>query len=203
MTSRYDPLVILNRHGISACLWGEDALAFYEVPTVLFETYVLVPDEDLDRATAILRSSEGYHQPPPDKKEMRIVIFRQVFLKYWSHRFMGPWSQTTGLQLLPAEEFAYFAINKHTTIAEGPCLYPRLAGFIEALVKKFIQATDVRSEISYCLHTRLHLAYLCGSAPERHSVLNDLSPKARRVWKDLLDEKLMIGEEERRIYRED
>ena len=203
MNSRYEPLLILNRHGISACLWGEDALAFYAVPTVLFETYVLVPDEDLDRATEILRSSQGYDQPPPDEKEMRTVRFRQVFLKYWSHRFMGSWSQMTGLQLLPAQEFAYFTINKHTTIAKGPRLYPKLEDFIESLVKKFVEATDVRSELAYCLHNRLYLAYLCGSAPERHSVLNNLSPKARRVWKDLLDEQLILGEEGRRIYRED
>jgi hypothetical protein len=37
---------------------------------------------------------------------------------------------------------------------------------------------------------------------DRYSVLEDLSPKARRLWKDILEEKLISGEEGREIYRE-
>ena len=79
---RYEPLAILHRHAISACLWGEDALFFYKVPTVVFETYVLVPDQDIDRASAILGVCDGYQQPPPDEKQMRLVPFLQVFRNY-------------------------------------------------------------------------------------------------------------------------
>jgi hypothetical protein len=200
MRPRYEPLEILHRHSISACLWGEDALAFYKVPTVLFETYILVPDEDLDKASAIFLSLPGYYHPPLDDELLNTVVFTQVFLKYWSHRFMGPWSKSTAMQLLPAQEFAYFTINDRTTIAKDSRLYPKLADFIEALVTKFVEPTDVESEVAYCCHARLYLYYLSDSAPERDLISNSLSPRAQRVWKDIMEGKLIIGEEGRKFY---
>ena len=202
MASRYEPLAILHGHGISVCLWGEDALVYYKVPTVVFETYVFVADQDLNRASEILRACDGYEQSPPDEKEMRTIAFRQIFRKYWAHRFMGPWSNMTGLQLLPTQEFAYFTINEHTIIAKGPCLYPKLGAFIEALVKKFVEPTEVQGELAYCGHTRIYLAYLSDSATERYAVLDTLSPRAHRVWKDRLDQKLAVGEDGRKMHRE-
>ena len=93
---RVEPIEMLHRNHIKTSLWGEDALCFYQVPTVVFELYLRVPDEELQRASVILSSSPGYRQVPPDTEEMQASCFREVFVKYWSHRFLGSWSDVTG-----------------------------------------------------------------------------------------------------------
>jgi len=201
MDSRDGPVEILRRHDIAACLWSEDALSFYGVPTVVFELYLLIPDEDLDKASTILSSSPGYQRIPPNDREMEIHTFRQVFLKYWSHRFMGPWSDITGVQLLPAQEFAHFTISKTTTIRHGPCLYPKLADFIEALVEKYLETTNTLSEVAFMAYVRVHLFYLAGSAVDKYVVLDNLSPKARLLWTHVLEDKMMSGKEGLEMYR--
>ena len=201
MDSRDGPVEILRRHDIAACLWSEDALSFYGVPTVVFELYLLVPDEDLDKASTILSSSPGYQHIPPNDREMQIHTFRQVFLKYLSHRFMGPWSDITGVQLLPAQEFAHFTISNDTTIRQGPCLYPKLADFIEALVAKYLEMTNTRAEVAYMAFVRIYLFYLGEYAVEKYSVLDYLSPKAHLLWTHVLQGKMMFGEEGLEMYR--
>src|SRR5947207_2842250 len=66
MHPRYGPVEILHEHNIAVCLWSEDALRFYKVPTVLFELYLLVPDDDLNKSSSILSSSPGYRHVPPN-----------------------------------------------------------------------------------------------------------------------------------------
>src|SRR5436190_15406400 len=166
---RLEPIEILCRNDIKTCLWGEDALGFYQVPTVVFELYLLVPDEELQRASIILSSSPGYRQVPPDTEEMQVSRFRQVFLKYWSHRFLGSWSDVTGVQLLPAQEFAHFTISGETSISRDICVYPKLSCFIEALVEKYLERATKRSEVAHLAHIGMHLLYLGDCAVERSS----------------------------------
>jgi len=198
---RFEPIDILRRNNIKSCLWAEDALGFYHVPTVVFELYLLVPDQDLQTASIILSLSSGYHKVPLPREEVELTPFREVFLKYSSQRFIGPWSDVTGLQLLPAQEYAHFTISEETTIAFGSRVYPKLSSFIEALVDQYLERTTNRGEVDHSAHVGMHLSYLGGHAVERYSALEDLSPKARRLWKDILEEKLILGEEGRQIYR--
>lgn len=198
---RLEPIETLHRNHIKTCLWGEDALSFYQVPTVVFELYLLVRDEDLQRASAILSSSPGYRQVPLDTEEMQVSRFRQVFLKYWSNRFLGSWSDVTGVQLLPAQEFAHFTMSEETTVARDLCVYPKLSSFIEALVEKYLERATDRGEVAYLAHVAMHLLYLGDCAAERYSVVDSLSPKTRLLWKDVVEEKLIFGEKGREIYR--
>lgn len=198
---RLEPIEILRRNHIKNCLWGEDVLGFYQVATVVFELYLLVPDEDLQKSSAILFSSPGYRQIPPDTEEMQVSRFRQVFLKYWSHRFLGSWSDVTGVQLLPAQEFAHFTISEETTIGRDICVYPKLSCFIEALVEKYLEKATNRAEIAHLAHIGMHLLYLGDCAVERYSVMDTLSPKASLLWKDVVEEKFIFGEKGRDIYR--
>ena len=179
---------------------GGGRFGFYQVPTVVFELYLLVPDEELQRASVIL-SSPGYRQVPPDTEEMQVSCFREVFLKYWSHRFLGSWSDVTGVQLLPAQEFAHFTISGEITILRPLCVYRKLSGFIEAFVEKYLEKTTNRGEVAYLAHLGMHLLYLGNCAVERYSVLESLSPRARVLWKDVVEEKLLFGEKGRETYR--
>jgi hypothetical protein len=198
---RLESIYILRQNHIKPCLWAEDALGFYQVPTVVFELYLLVPDEELQTASTILSSSPGYRQVPPDAEEMQVSRSRQVFLKYWSHRFMGSWSDVTGVQLLPAQEFAHFTISGNTTVMRDFCIFPKLSSFIEALVEKYLESATNRGEVAYLAYIGMHLLYLGAFAVERYSVVDDLSPRASLLWKDVVEEKFIFGEKGRDIYR--
>ncbi|KAF2475535.1 uncharacterized protein BDR25DRAFT_382564 [Lindgomyces ingoldianus] len=43
---RHQPCYILHDHGIPCVVWFEDAVAYYGVPTIVFDLYVLVSDID-------------------------------------------------------------------------------------------------------------------------------------------------------------
>lgn len=132
MSSRYQVVELLRSHGVTSCLWAEDALAYYSVPTVLFELYLLIPDVDLDKAVSILSSASEYKQLPPNNHEMATNLPRQFFLQYWSSRYTNPRGRDDriGIQLLPAVEFADFTITPLTTVEDDLLLYPTLAAFI-------------------------------------------------------------------------
>lgn len=178
-------------------------MGFYQVPTVVFELYLLVADKDLQRASTILFFSPAYRRVPLNTKEIEVAPFRQVFLKYSSHRFLGPWSDVTGVQLLPAQEYAHFTISEETTIVRDFRLYPKLSSFIEALAEKYLEKATNRGEVAHLANVGMHLIYLGSCAAERYSVLESLSPKARLLWRDVVDEKLILGEEGREIYRKE
>jgi hypothetical protein len=194
MHPRLEVVQILHEAGITSCLWSEDALAFYNVPTVVFELYLLVPDGDLEKASSTIACSPGYKHVPPDDDEMRLNLPRQHFLQYWSHRFIAPWYDGTGVQLLPAERFAQFNICPETTVRMGSLVYPKMTEFIESLVCQYLRSAKTRPEIAYRSHLAMHICYLGDYAPDRHEVLQYLSPKARRLWKDVLDGTVCFGE---------
>jgi len=193
---RFQPIDIL-RENIKSCLWAEDALAFYQVPTVVFELYLLVPDEDHQRASScILFFSPDYGPVPLSREQISLLSFREVFLKYSWHRFMGPWSKTTKLQLLPAREYAHFTISGETTVVYGIRVYPKLSCFIEALVEQHLETASSRRELHRLFRVMMYLAHLGDYSVERNSVLQNLDPKARRLWKDILERTFILGEED-------
>lgn len=46
----------------------------------------------------------------------------------------------------------------------------------------------------------MYLFYLAAHSPERHTVLVLLSPKPRRLWEDILNDKLIVGGQEIEHY---
>ena len=76
---RLEPIDILRRNNIKSCLWAEDALGFYQVPTVVFELYLLVPDQDLQTASTIVSSHHDYQRVPIPQDEVDLAAFREIF----------------------------------------------------------------------------------------------------------------------------
>jgi hypothetical protein len=71
MQKRYNVIRILENAGFTPCLWSEDALSYYNVPTVGFELYILLPDSDIERTSSLLAINllpervNGEIQSPP------------------------------------------------------------------------------------------------------------------------------------------
>ena len=59
---RLKPASALHKAGIKCLVWGEDALAFiYLVPTRLFDLHLVVPDQDVNRASNEIMQSLPYN----------------------------------------------------------------------------------------------------------------------------------------------
>jgi hypothetical protein len=202
MQTRHNAIRLLQNAGFTPCLWSEDALAQYNVPTVGFELYVLLPDTDVERASSLLARTPGYRQDPPRNSEMGKYSFRRYFLRYWSHRYMGPDSETTGVQLLPAEEFAHFHISPESTVKRGDLLFPRLADYVESLVHQYLRPVSTTEEVMYQTNVKLHLLYLAEYATEPRSVLPLLSPKAHRLWEHMSNNEFIGGVEGIEYYND-
>ncbi|KAI1263921.1 hypothetical protein F5Y18DRAFT_391852 [Xylariaceae sp. FL1019] len=59
---RYAPCRILLEHSVPSLLWFEDAIGAYDVPTVVFDLHLIVPDIDL---AAAVFSQKGWQPEPP------------------------------------------------------------------------------------------------------------------------------------------
>jgi hypothetical protein len=203
MRFRYQVVELLRSHGVDPCLWAEDALSFYGVPTVLFELYLLIPDADLAKAVSILSSAPEYKQVPPNNLEMATNAPRQYFLQYWSSRFTKPpgGDDRVGVQLLPAMEFADFSITSFTTVKRGEFVYPTLPAFIESLVYQYLRFADTLPTLAYRAHVCMYLSYLAEYTPEGHAALGVLSPRSRRLWEDMLNDEIMFVKKGIDYYR--
>lgn len=60
---RYPACRLLKESGIPCYLWAEDALAYYGVPTVVFDVHIVVGDV---KKAADALVERGWHPPPPD-----------------------------------------------------------------------------------------------------------------------------------------
>ncbi|CZR55636.1 uncharacterized protein PAC_05524 [Phialocephala subalpina] len=56
--TRFQPCYLLRDSNIPCVIWGEDAVGYYGVPTVVFSFYILVPD--IDQAAEVL-IQRGWH----------------------------------------------------------------------------------------------------------------------------------------------
>lgn len=59
---RYPACRLLKESGIPCYLWAEDALAYYGVPTVVFDVHIVVGDV---KKAADALVERGWHPPPP------------------------------------------------------------------------------------------------------------------------------------------
>ncbi len=61
---RHQPCYVLHDHGIPCVVWFEDAIAYYGVPTVVFDLYVLVSDIEIAAQVLI---QDGWTLVPQEK----------------------------------------------------------------------------------------------------------------------------------------
>ncbi|KAK2873475.1 hypothetical protein FQN49_002331 [Arthroderma sp. PD_2] len=73
---RYLACCLLKESGIPCYLWAEDALAYYGVPTVVFDIQIVV--NDIKKAADAL-IEKGWHPPPADFKPRYIDIAESTY----------------------------------------------------------------------------------------------------------------------------
>ncbi|KAK2813627.1 hypothetical protein FQN50_000022 [Emmonsiellopsis sp. PD_5] len=164
---RYEPCDILVSRKIPCKVWCEDVLAWYGVPTVLFDLFILVhePKEALD----ILIDS-GYIQTQPNRR-----FARTSQLSYRVTRLIRPPDSSSlvesfskppeadidieGVVLLSTKEWDY---DLPQSIDDLECLIPDIHEYFDHIVSKWMDLGSDDSDLSDYLgvHIAYHTAYI-------------------------------------------
>ncbi|KAF1973757.1 hypothetical protein BU23DRAFT_639719 [Bimuria novae-zelandiae CBS 107.79] len=152
---RHLPCHILHDHSIPCVVWFEDAIAYYGVPTVLFDLYILVPD--IETATQVL-IRDGWNLVPQEKGKIGNADVD------YPQRHTSPPGPTTTV-LLPAADwnFSLAGLGANNTKNLVNTIFPPLAGLVDALIDSLL---DCPSD-NYMLwsHLGVQIAYLYGWSP--------------------------------------
>src|ERR1039458_8404997 len=63
--SRFSPCRILYEAGVPCVIWGEDALTAYDIPTIVFDLFLLVHDPE---SAALVLASHGFTRTTPSPR---------------------------------------------------------------------------------------------------------------------------------------
>jgi hypothetical protein len=196
---RYRAVPTLQERGITPCLWAEDVLLFYGVHEFCQDLCLLIPDQDLETAANLVSSIPGWRQSPLDEDFLAENPHWRYLSNYWSFRFCEPNDKWNDVQLFPAKEFAEMDISEETTVRNQGLVYPKLESYIESLIFQYLRPATSPMEPSLLRFVANHLEFLSEDIPDPEEVSTHLSPKAQKLWMDILkgDEMLLCG---RRAY---
>lgn len=139
-----EELKVLEKNGMSPCVWGEDALRHYGVPTGLFEcVLILIPDHLIDSARQCLVDTGRWESTPlhpylaalfalpQDKMDIVFDSFRMLRpVPHPSSRFL--------IALVPSFSFAHLHIDDQSTVTvqllDSRIRIPTFAAFLDSLM---------------------------------------------------------------------
>lgn len=162
---------LLQQNGVPSVIWFEDAIAYYGVPTAVFDVFLLV--SDIDEAAAVLtesgwgppptRPSDRYHflnQPPPLRCRRLVPPDAEAGEATVSRpsrpAFYNPHSPTVTV-LLPAADWE-FSSGKLLQSSRNTFI-PPLWALADSLIGVLLDLPD-RSRVQR--HVSVQLSYLYG-----------------------------------------
>ncbi|TVY38393.1 hypothetical protein LSUB1_G006363 [Lachnellula subtilissima] len=169
--TRFQPCYVLRDNDIPCVIWGEDAVGYYGVPTVVFTFYILVPD--IDKAANIL-IQRGWHLEDNAQSQ-----FGNHPLSSAHRRLMPPIDMTENIRiqpsrgpppppsklppgptmtiLLPATEWHF----TFPSVLEG--FFPPLPALLDALIDRLLDNDPLANE--NWSHLAILIAYLYSYVP--------------------------------------
>lgn len=157
---RYSALRLLKESDIPCYLWAEDALAYYGVPTFVFDINIVVRDVQ-EAADALMR--KGWHLPPPDFEPRANHIREETFYLVESGcTVVGPYDSVVVLTAASNwdVELPDVATRKGTT--RWPFI-PELHQLLDSFLQKWLDIPAVHSFPRG--HIGCFLSYLYGYIP--------------------------------------
>ncbi|KAI0068854.1 hypothetical protein BV25DRAFT_1910593 [Artomyces pyxidatus] len=133
----------LEEQGISTCLWGEDALIHYHVPTCVFRCLLLlVQDDKMEESKACLMSTGNWTHTPlhPFLALMFQIPVEDMFNAFSDFRMLAravpPKDPAKDFMfvLIPANAFANFTIDPRSMVPDSPVPIPTFAALIDSLL---------------------------------------------------------------------
>lgn len=151
---------ILRTHGIPCVVWAEDALAYYGVPILSFELFVMVAD--VDAAAQCLKNAGYVREDPRDWEPLPELMEA-------SSRLLQPpasgggggldTAQRTIVVLLPAGRWKCILPSVPTspeTAVSDPFPFPALPALVDSIIDVWLDAPPSL----FAGHINCHLAYV-------------------------------------------
>ncbi|GKZ37991.1 hypothetical protein AbraIFM66950_009883 [Aspergillus brasiliensis] len=168
-------------------IWFEDALVHYNVPTAVFDLYILV--EDIDMAANLLAKA-GWHfdmQPPHliGNAEVDLSVFPQ-------QRLISPDGETRTV-ILPAADWK-FPLTPNTRLECVPLEvrpsqkvpFPPLAGFLDALIESWLDFPSNDAMLLLVLACQISYLYAHAPALKEKSFAEQMKYEHRQFHFDVL-----------------
>jgi hypothetical protein len=160
---RYAACGILSDAGVTYCIWAEDTLLSYGVPTVTFDLFLLVRDPN--EAAEILKAA-GYVREKPNPRYLNISQFSDRFgperpseptnePREGSELYESADPALNAVILLPAKQWNYELPHDAPILDKS---VPPLPKFLDALIMTWLDVPNV--EWPFRMHIATHIGYI-------------------------------------------
>lgn len=188
--SRFLPCRILYEAGVPCVIWGEDALTAYDIPTIVFDLFLLVPDPE---SAARVLVSHGFKPTTPsarfyDIPQMSDNVPRLAQIPASAvHDVAGPPKaddvNAPGVILLPAK---YWRYKLPRTVEEVDNFIPPLSTLLNTLIDVWIDLPDDDVLLREHISTHIGYFYLYNQDIRKPDFENRLAVENRQVHFELL-----------------
>ncbi|CAK38193.1 hypothetical protein An03g02240 [Aspergillus niger] len=185
--TRYSVCQVLIDNCVPHAIWFEDALVHYDVPTAVFDLYILV--DDIDMAAKIL-AKVGWHF---DMQIPHLIGNAEVHLLVFPHKRLISPDDETRTVLLPAADWK-FPLTSNTQLELVPLKvmpslkvpFPPLAGFLDALIESWLDCPSNYETLSLVLACQISYLYAHVPALKQKSFAEQLRYEHRQFHFDVL-----------------
>ncbi|GCB25638.1 hypothetical protein AAWM_08523 [Aspergillus awamori] len=185
--TRYSVCQVLIDNCVPHAIWFEDALVHYNVPTAVFDLYILV--DDIDMAAKIL-AKVGWHF---DMQIPHLIGNAEVdLLEFPQQRLISPDDETRTV-LLPAADWK-FPLTSNTQLELVPLKvmpslkvpFPPLAGFLDALIDSWLDCPSNDAMLLLVLACQMSYLYTHARTLKQKSFAEEMKYEHRQFHFDVL-----------------
>lgn len=188
--SRFSPCRILYEAGVPCVIWGEDALTAYDIPTIVFDLFLLVHDPE---SAARVLASHGFNRTTPSPRfygipQMSDNVPRLAQIPASAVHDMADLPKADdvnapGVILLPAKDWRY---KLPRTVDEVDNFIPPLSTLLNTLINVWIDLPDNDILLREHIATHIGYFYLYNQDIRKPDFENELAAENRQVHFELL-----------------
>ncbi len=187
---RFLPCRTLCEAGVPCAIWGEDALTAYDVPTIVFDLFLLVHNPE---SAALVLASHGFQRTTPsprfyDIPQMSDNVPRLAQIPTSTFHDMEDLPKADdvnapGVILLPAE---YWRYKLPRNVNEVDNFIPPLSALLNALIDSWIDLPDNVTLLGGHIATHIGYFYLYNQDIRKSDFEIELAAENRQVHFELL-----------------
>lgn len=187
---RFSPCRILYEAGVPCVIWGEDALTAYDIPTIVFDLFLLVDDPE---SAARKLASHGFSRTTPNRRFYDIPQMSdgaprlaQIPASVVHDTIDLPQADdlnAPGVILLPAK---YWNYKLPRTVDEIDNFIPPLSTLLNTLINVWIDLPESDTALLGHIATHIGYFYLYNQDVRKPDFENELAVENRQVHFELL-----------------
>lgn len=188
--SRFSPCRVLYEAGVPCVIWGEDALTAYDIPTIVFDLFLLVHDPE---SAASVLVSHGFNRTTPsprfyDIPQMSDDVPRLAQIPASAVHDTADLPEADdvnapGVILLPAK---YWLYKLPRTVDEMDSFIPPMSTLLNTLINVWIDLPVDDILLREHIATHIGYFYLYNQEIRKPGFENELATENRQVHFELL-----------------